>query len=61
MIKNGVDKGVIQISDVIKYLQEVEEEQGDLKFCINGQYIYNLKETVEIDEENNCVDFKDDI
>lgn len=56
MIKGGINDGVMQLDDFIKYLQSVRETEGNLKLCVNGSFVYDLEDTVEVELMSDIID-----
>lgn len=56
MINTGLDKGVMQVSDLIDKLKSIQEEHGNFKVSMNGTYCYKLQKDIEIDRVRGYVD-----
>lgn len=57
MRKTGIDNGVLELDDLIDYLQNIRKNKGNMKIAINGQLQYEFKGSVEVDTKYDCVDF----
>lgn len=61
MIKGGINDGVMQLDDFIKHLQSIRETEGNLKLCVNGSFVYDLEDTVQLEPMSDIVDIIDAI
>ena len=62
MIISGIDKGVMQLDDLITQLNSIKEQVvdgGSFKVSVNDMLIYDFEDNIELDFDNQCINFKD--
>ena len=59
MVEKGLDKGVLELDDLIENLTRIRRKFGNKKISVNNMLVYYFSEVIYIDEENDCIDFCD--
>lgn len=55
MIKEGTEE-VIELDDLITYLQSVREIEGNLKLTVNGNLVYDLEDNIIIEPMGDTIE-----